>query len=271
MRLTALSFVTICLGGSAMAATVTLNAIDWGNYSSTGAHNAASWSYVAGNCASTVCPASGVYRDFFVFNLNPLAAIQGIDITDATLTLINPSSNLKDPLHPFNGGYQSPNMSVSGNAGQPADTFSIFDVTSSIAAVRRTQAAGLTGAGIYNDLGTGTSYGSGLLTKNLNMTGQNSLSMFFNQDGVAALNGALDPFATSLFAVGGAFLDLPAFRTQANQYVFQGTWKGDVPTLLVTYQVDAPAGVPEPGTLALAGFALLVAGSVRLRKRYSNS
>jgi hypothetical protein len=267
MRLTALSFVTICLGSSAMAATVTLNAIDWGNYSSTGAHNAASWSYVAGNCASTVCPASGVYRDFFVFNLNSLAAIQGIDITDATLKLINPASNLIDPLHPFNGGYQSPNMNVSGNAGQPADTFSIFDVTSSIASVRRTQAAGAAGAAIYNDLGTGTSYTSGLLTKSLDIAGQNSLSMFFNQDGVDAVNAALDPFATSLFAVGGTFLDLPAFSKQANQYVFQGTWRGDTPTLTITYQVDAPVANPEPGTFGMAGLALLAAGFLGRRCR----
>jgi hypothetical protein len=266
MRLTAISLATFCLSSAcSMAATLTLNAVDWGNYSSTGAHDASNWSYVAGNCSSLVCPASGVYRDFFVFNLNRLAAIQGIDITDATLTLINPASNLIDPLHPFNGGYQSPNMNVSGNAGQPADTFSIFDVTSSIAAVRRTQSAGAVGAAIYNDLGTGTSYTSGLLTKSLNTAGQNSLSMFFNQDGVDALNAALDPFGTSLFAIGGAFLDLPAFRIQANQYVFQHTWKNDVPTLTITYQVDAPAGVPEPGTLAMAGLALLAVGCIRRR------
>ena len=124
-------------------------------------------------------------------------------------------------------------------------------------------AAGAAGAAIYNDLGTGTSYGSGLLTKNLNVAGQNKLSIFFNQDGVDAVNTALDPFGTSLFAVGGAFQDLPPTTKQANQYVFQRTWKDDVLVLTVTYNVDPPGAAPEPGTLAMMGFAFLIAASLR--------
>ncbi len=159
MRFTILLAALGIFGGSSAAATITFSGIDWGNYSSAGAHRAASWSYVAGNCSNTICPATGVYRDFFVFDLSALAAVQGVDVTDATLTLINPAS-VKLPL--FNGGYRSPNMNVSGDPGQPADTFSVFDVSSTIASVRANQATGAAGAAIYNDLGSGASYGSAL-------------------------------------------------------------------------------------------------------------
>ena len=90
-----------------------------------------------------------------------------------------------------------------------------------------------------------------------------TFTMFFNQDGVNAVSAALDPFGTSLFAVGGAFEDLPPTNRQANQYVFEHAWRNDVPVLSVTYNVDAPGAVPEPGTLAMVGLALVLVSTRR--------
>jgi hypothetical protein len=257
----------LCLHAS--AATITLNAIDSGTYRSTGANNAGSKTYVAGNCGQAVCGTSGVYRDFFVFDLAALAGIQNIQITDATLVLENPTLIKADPT--FSGGYVSPNSAVSGEGGQPADTFAVFDVSSPLATVRTSHAAGnAAGTAIYNDLGSGTSYGSYVLTKSLNTKGDNSVVVVFNQDGVDALNGALNPFGASLFGVGGAFQDLPAFNKVSNQYIFQRTNASYARQLTITYTTaDAPAAIPEPTTGGLTGGALLAISL--LRRRFAQS
>jgi hypothetical protein len=84
---------------------------------------------------------------------------------------------------------------------------------------------------------------------------------------VDALNNALDPFGPSLFAVSGAFQDLPPFSKVANQYIFQRSNASDVRQLTITYTVDPPGQVPEPATLGLTGGALLMAGLLRRRNR----
>jgi hypothetical protein len=254
------------LGGVATANTITLTAIQSGTYSSTGANNATNQTYVAGNCSDPVCSTSGVYRDFFVFDLSSLPA--DIEITDATMTLENPYR-----LGLFNGGYSSPNQLVSGNPGGPDDTYAVFGVASGgIAALRTSHPAGAAGTAIYNSLGSGTSYGSYVLTKPLNTKGENSVVIVFNDAGVSALNDALDPFGTSLFAVGGAFQDLPPRRTQAQEYIFQKSTAKDIRQLTITYTADAPVGapaaVPEPATLGLTGVALIVAGLISVARKF---
>lgn len=251
-----------CICDYADAATITFDALDSGNYSSTGANTAGNVAYVAGNCAALVCGAGGTYRDFFVFNLAALANLPGIEITDATLVLENTAAGNKNGI--FRGGYASPNLSVSGEPGQPADTYVLSSVSTPISALRRGHAAGATGAAIYAGLGTGTQYSSYVLTKSLNDTGSNSVVLIFNQDGVDGLNNALDPQGTSLFAVGGLFQDL--IPNNVNQYIFQRSDRNNIRELTVTYTVDAPpqaGAVPEPEAFFLTGFGLLAIGLVR--------
>ncbi len=70
--------------------------------------------------------------------------------------------------------------------------------------------------------------------------------------------------------MGGAFQDLPPINQVVNEHVFQHTWKGDVPTLTITYNIDPPAQVPEPASLAMTGSVLMIGGllaGVRLLKK----
>jgi hypothetical protein len=225
------------------------NAIDSGHYRSDGLHRANDKGYIAGRCANTECLVPGTFRDFFIFDLSALTLLGNVQITDAIFTVANPLPSVR-PL--FNGGYNSPNA----NANPARDTFEIFDITTGLATVRAGSAAGsAAGTATYNDLGTGTSYSSYTLTNSLNTPGNNTLVMVFNQDGVTALNGALDPFAaTSLFGFGGRFMDLD--RNAANQYILRRSDGSELRRLTIEYQVLAADAVPEPSTLGLSGFAL---------------
>jgi hypothetical protein len=238
------------------AATITLNAIDSGSYRSDGLHNASSYGYLAGRCADTVCTVPGTFRDFFLFDLTPLAQIQNVEITDAILTLTNPTG--VPPRFITSAGYSSPNIA------DEKDVFEIFDVTSDLGKVQAGHAAGnADGRAIYADLGTGDSFGSYILTRSLNKPGENSVVLVFKDKGIKALNAALDPFGDSQFAVGGAFQDLQ--RGAANQYIFFRSDNSNARTLSIEYRVDAPGEVPEPVTMGLAGLGLVLMSLLRRR------
>jgi hypothetical protein len=250
-----MKFLTLLfLAALSQGATIVFNAIDSGNYRSDGAHRAVDKGYIAGRCSDTECGApGGTFRDFFVFDLTALAGLGDVQVTDAIFTVANP---LPSRLPLFNGGYNSPNL----NADR--DRFEIFDVTTGIAQLRAAQTAGAAGAAIYADLGGGPSYSSYGLTKTLNTAGNNTLVMVFGQDGVNALNNALDPFAAaSLFAFGGRFMDLDP--NSANQYIFRRSDGTELRRLTIEYQIVEADAVPEPSTFALSGLAF--AGFLVLR------
>src|SRR5262249_40469503 len=104
-----------------------LSAVDTGAWTSTGNHTPGVENYIAGQTTTNQ------FHDFFVFNL------AGVTQTIGAAQLV--------AFNPFNG-YSS---------SQPSDTLTLFDVSTPI--------INLTGfgtgqTGIYNDLGSGTSYGS---------------------------------------------------------------------------------------------------------------
>jgi hypothetical protein len=141
----------------AYAATITLNATASGFYHSNGTF------FASGNYAVGWYPASsppGELRDYFVFDLSGVSGV----ITAATLRAQNPAT-----------GYSSPD---------PSETWSIFDVSTNLT----TLTSGAGGVGAFNDLGTGTGYGS--VTVNLSSNSTN-VDVLLNASGLAFLNSAI--------------------------------------------------------------------------------
>jgi hypothetical protein len=158
----------------AVAQPIALQATAAGLWDSTGAHNAASGSYEVGQ----VPPLQ--QRNFFVFDLSGL-----------TLPIVSASLNLTD----VKGGYHSPLTS---------DTYGLFDVSTPISAL---VASGSGQTAIFNDLGSGTSYGSQTITMASDGT---VISTPLNAAAIAALNSNLG----GLFAVGGALTSITGSNTQ---------------------------------------------------------
>lgn len=145
--------------------TQSYNVADSGWYNTAGFHGPTNTNYFVGQ-------EFGIgYRDWFVFDVPMVAG----PITSAQVELFNPST-----------GYFSPDGS---------ETYTLFDVTTSIPTLRA-GGSGLTG--IYNDLGTGVSYGSVTVTSasngtlvviTLNAAGLSAVAA--NQGGQLALGGAI--------------------------------------------------------------------------------
>lgn len=153
---------------------VDLSAAFRGWYNSDGANNGrgAAANYAAGRCdVNPPCASSAVtVRNWFQFNL---ANVTGRTITGATLFLDNPAGN----------GFLSVN---------PSETYSLFDITTSLNTLGTA-----TGVSIYDDLGTGTSFGSRSMSSADNGT---SVAMALNSAALTALSGAQG----ANFGVGGA-------------------------------------------------------------------
>jgi hypothetical protein len=206
---------------SASASTITISTVQEGWWDSTGSHTGANLNYGAGDDASGTD-----HHDFFVFSLSGVTGT----ITSATLRIFNP-----------NGGYSSPDLS---------ETLGFFDVSTSIAALLATGAGQVA---IYNDLGTGVSYGSRSVSAADNNT---FVSQSLNASAIAAIQSALG----GSFAVGGALttLNQPAnvegiflfSNGQANQLVLEVT---DV--------------VPEPTSVILLATGLIACAQRRIRRQ----
>jgi hypothetical protein len=207
-----------------------INAIDSGWYSESGMHVAVNDNYVVGEV-------SGVVRhNFFVFDLTAVVD----DIVSASIQLYNPDSAL-----PALRGYVSPDA---------AETFELYDVSTPIASLSASSAAGPAGVATFDDLGTGTVFGQRVVSAADNGT---TISVALNADGLAALNAARG----GLFALGGALTSLGSF---GDEYVFGFSVALDNPNVRQLEFRTRPA-VPEPGTLALLGIAAAFVARRRIR------
>jgi hypothetical protein len=220
-----LAFLVLLFGSAnlARADVVTIAANDTGWYGSNGFHDAANKNYIVGHCASC----GGLdYHNYLTFNLSGVSGT----VTGATIQIFNPVT-----------------------AGAPG-TYTLFDV-STPAGILMASNSGAIGIAIFNDLGSGSAYGS------INVSTADSgtvITINLNAAAVAALNST----GGGTFAVGGFFTSPSA---PSDSFVFGGSGTDQRNRLILA--VDG-ATVPEPMTILLLGTGLAgLAGTVRRRRK----
>ena len=211
--LTAAAFMGLACTASA-SLIVTLDHDDRGWYRSNGTHSPVNTNYTNGGIGNNE------YRNFFVFDLSGVSGT----ILSAYLHLAMP-----------NNGYRSPDST---------ETYRVQDVTTSIASL----IAGTGGVAAFNDLGSGTVFGS--------QTVQNSdeggfVDVTLNSSALTELNAA-----TGQWAVGGNISTLNAIPDLEYAFAFSNGTQ--------TTQLVLLTAVPEPTTfLPLLG---LIAGAVMFHR-----
>jgi hypothetical protein len=231
-----------CLVFSIAATTANAGAItatDSGYWDNTGFSGTASFSqYIAGDwtCNPPYCgtPTDVTTRNFFVFDLANVGTI-----TSATLRISSGSVFLNS-------------------------TYSLYDVDTLIPDLRATSLDGGLQPGIYDDLGTGDSYGSTGLTAiskdneyiveiSLTMAALDSINAFNGCDPL--LNPDRNPDSFDCYwALGGTY----------ELFGFAFGFSGDGVRELV--YTTAPTPTPVPATLALFGLGLAGLGWSRRKK-----
>jgi len=172
---------------------------------------------------------SDTLRNFFTFDLSSLGSLD--NVTSATLRLRRSEGNF-------------------GN--ESTETIDFFDVSTDAATLNNNVG---TSAAIFNDLGTGTSFGSFTVAGSGAET--EILSFTLNASAIGDINAAKGGF----FSVGG---DLTS--QDGNDFLF-GDSTGFVQELVLN--VGPAAAVPEPSSLVLFSLGLvgLVIGTARRRRR----
>lgn len=213
--------VGVTAGFQAEAATITLGTDDTSVVSAFGESGQGWWnSIVNATDSNQNYASSGSYRGFYTFDLSD-PALTGETITSAVLRLQAFSS---------------------GGTG----TLNIYDVTSDVAAVNNNVG---TNAGIWNDLGSGTLYGSLAITATPLVT--DILEITLNASAISALNAAI---GNGFFAFGGT--------SDMTSLFYGSSSNGNQQLVLET----ASATVPLPASLPLIAIGLGAIGLLRRRK-----
>lgn len=220
---TCTALITCTMPEMAQAASFTLNAIDQGWWSDGATSFSNNNNYIVGNNVVTN-RGTNSYRNYFIFDLSTLPA--GEVVTSAILQL--------DRANSF---------------GDPLQTYGLFDVSTPIATLRNK--VNNPNSSIYNDLGTGTSYGSFVVNRN---DPASPIDFVLNGAGVAAINGN----AGGVFTLGGSLLN----SSPGQQYLF-GLSQGSVQRLYL--ETKAATAVPTPALLP----GLIGMGVAAWRKRKS--
>ena len=217
------------LSSAAPAVIITIDALDTGWYGSSGfqggsvSSNTNNQNYVTGLLSSTE------RRSFFAFDLSSVTGT----IISATLRAYNPGLQVTGDTF---DGYASPSAT---------ETLDLFDVNTTIADLQ----AGLGGVGAFNDLGSGTLFGTRSVSSADNGT---LLDTVLNASALAAINSGLG----GQWAVGGA---LSTLSGTSNQVIFRGTAGpagGSTVSDTTRQLILQTQMVPEPTTVALLGLAI---------------
>jgi hypothetical protein len=180
------------------------------------------------------------YRNWLAFDLSALA---GQNITSATLT-----------FHGGNGTYDSPKI----------ETLGLFDYIGSINSLIADQS----GVGIYNDLGSGASYGQIAVPSPLGM-----FSITLNAAAINALNAAVGN-TDRRFVIGGSLLSIAASHDGSNWYNDGQLFRITGPTSALdhaAYLSLETSPVPVPAALPLFASSLIGGFFAARRKRRKQS
>jgi PEP-CTERM motif-containing protein len=227
-----IAVLTLCGMTSASALVITVGFTEAGWYNQDGFHDQTNPSYIAGEI---VVPndgsfTDGFFNDFFTFNLPAISDL----IVGAQLRIFNPVFF----------------------SGDPTETLGIFDVSTPAAALGPSTSGAV---GVFTDLGSGTSYGSQVVS-----AADDGMYVIIdlNQAALDALNAA----GPGLFAFGGALTTLNS--SPATEFVFAGTenpLSRDAQLILTTRPDDGAA--PEPSSLLLLAAGVAAALRAGRRKR----
>jgi hypothetical protein len=223
------------VSSAADASTVILSTSDSSVTAQLGKSGQGWWSLDAPNIATNTNYSTGTsfevspgvdfsYRSFFTFDLNS-AALQGYTITGASLQV----------------------QAFLGTGFNDGGQISFFDVSTSAAVLNNT--AGLATQSIWNDLGSGTLYGTGQVGGAINPT--DMLSFQLNDAALAELNAAIGHGLFSIGATKNLHEIFSASTANGNQ-------------LLV---LELSPAVPEPSTWAMMVVGFIGVGFLAYRSR----
>lgn len=174
---------------------------------------------------------SHLLRNFFTFDLSSLA----------------PGTAVSATLEVVRYEYNSPDAS---------ETLGLFDVSTPAATLNNNVG---TSATIYNDLGTGVSYGT-FVVNSYTASNTETLTFSLNAAAIADINAAAGGF----FSIGGFLQNLS--HPQEFENIFFLSDGSGIQRLIV--ETNAPAAVPEPTTMLLLSTGLIgIGASVRRRMK----
>lgn len=228
-------------------AATTLYAVGGGWFSNTGEHIEFNSNYAVGGGADGY-----IRNNYFLFDTSGMSG----PISSATLRVYNPSAPVS-PGFPF--GYTS---------ADPSETYALFDVSTAffsniLPGGNRVAGYGIgsaSGQTIFNDLGSGQSFGT--YTASLADNGR-YVAINMNTAGLAALNAS-----SGIFAVGGAITTLD---NVVNKESLFASGYLDFQTPSGAYLVISSVPEPSGSLLFIAGLGLVgLAARRRARKEMTH-